>query len=190
MAYTNCKTHLLVLFILIQVFNISTGERQGDPISLDTEYVVEEFNLTWSIASYSQIFDTVIADFSVKNSLTDWRVSLLSKKFIILERRDHGEESANVKSNCTAITRYKTFHNQRIANFNRGSTLYKLQLLVFEEVIGSVRRDIPIEFENDIFKVHCAMKILGPSITKIMRSSDVSISDISISESGALNIDF
>lgn len=116
--------------------NISTeGEQEGPEaeISLDTEYIAEVFNLNWSIANYSQIFDTVIADFSLKNSSTDWRVSLFSKKIIILERRDSGEESVNVKSNCTSITQYNTFHDQRIVKFNRGSTLYKLQLLVLEK---------------------------------------------------------
>lgn len=172
MAYSSCKTNLFVLFLLIQVVNISTEEDPKGEISLDTEYAVENFDFTWSVANYSQIFDTVIADFSLKSSLTDWRISLLNKKFILLERRDSGEESVNVKSNCTSITEYKTFYNKRVVKFNRVSTLYKLQLLVFEEVIGRERRDIPIEFENDILKLHCTIEMLGASITKITRSSD------------------
>lgn len=166
MAYKNFKMYVHVLFILIQIFNISSEKQiPKAKMSLDTDYPVHVFTLNWSIAEYSQINDTVVAEFPIAH-ISMWKVSLFDKKYIILEKRDLGEESVRIKSNCSSIAQYKTFHKQRMEVCNRNSTLYKLQVLALEENTERAQTETPIEFEGDILKVHCTIEVRGPSRTK------------------------
>lgn len=88
--------------------NIKDNTETKTEILLDTQYAIEEFNLTWRVANFSQIFDTVHAEFSPKNNSTKWRIRLVDKRVIYLCRCDIGEP-VNVELKYCLVTRYKTF---------------------------------------------------------------------------------
>lgn len=139
-------------------------------ILLDTKYSIEEFNLTWRIANFSQLFDTVHAEFPLKNNSTIWKLRLLDKRFIYLCRCDKGEP-VNVELKYCLATRYKIFQGETFHKFLGDNSAQILSLDVCEPPYKGGNR-LFIEFENDTLEFFCTMKMVGPALTKIVRSND------------------
>lgn len=187
MIFTSSRKGVYLLFILSQMLNMSVinnEEISREEIRIDTQYAVEEFYLTWRIVNYSEVFQNVHADFFLKNSSTTWKLSLIDKAHIYLERIDNGEP-VNVDIEYSLITRHKTFADKKFQKFEsiHHPILQLLDLEIHpsrdkrvaplqEEDLNIEMQQIPIKFDNDVFKLHCSMKVLGPPITKIVRSSD------------------
>lgn len=187
MIFISSKKYLYVLFILNQMLNIGVTDNEEiskEEIRIDTQYAVEEFYLTWRIVNYSEIFHTVHADFSLKNSSTTWKLSLIDKSHIYLERTDN-KEPVTVDIEYRLITHHKTFADKKFQKFEmiNHSTLKLLDLEMHasrDKRVAPLLDDLenektqkPIKFDNDVFKLHCSLKVLGPPITKIVRSSDL-----------------
>lgn len=186
MSLLNSKKCLCLLLIVNLMLNVSVTSIEEIPkeeIRIDTQYAREEFYMTWRIVNYSKIFDTVHAEFSLKNSSTAWKLSLIDKEHIYLERTDT-REPVTVDIEYRLITHYKTFADKKFQKFD---TFYhpSVKLLDLEMHASRDKRvapildnhqeekqQKPIKFDNDVFKLHCSMKVLGPPLTKIVRSSD------------------
>lgn len=186
MSLLNSKKCLCLLLIVNLMLNVSVTcieEIPKEEIRIDTQYAIEEFYLTWRIVNYSKIYDTVHAEFSLKNSSTAWKLSLIDKEHIYLERTDT-REPVTVDIEYRLITHYKTFADKKFQKFD---AFYhpSVKLLALEMHASRDKRvapildnhqeekqQKPIKFDNDVFKLHCSMKVLGPPLTRIVRSSD------------------
>lgn len=186
MILLNSKKCLCVLLFMNFILNIiatSIEEIAKEEIRIDTQYAREEFYLTWRIINYSTIFDTVQAEFSLKNSSTTWKLNLIDKAHIYLERTDT-KEPVTADIEYRLITHYKTFADKKFQKFD---AFYHPSLKLLDLEMHSSRdkrvapvlenhqnekQQKPIKFDNDVFKLHFSMKILGPPITRIVRSSD------------------
>lgn len=150
--------------------NIIKDNIESKPgILLDTKYAIEEFNLTWRVANFSQIFDTVHAEFSLKNSSTKWKLRLANKRVIYLCRCDNGEP-VNVELKYCLVTRYKTFEGETFHKFLIGNSFQILSMHVYNP--NKDGNSLLIEFEKDTLEFFCTIKIIGPALTKIARSDD------------------
>lgn len=138
-------------------------------ILLDTNYAIEEFNLTWRVANFSQIFDTVHAEFPIKKNSTMWKLRLVDKRCIYLCRCDRGEP-VNVELKYRLVTRYKIFEGETFHKFLSENIVRILDLDIYKPYKGGDR--LLIEFENDTLEFACTMKMVGPALTKIVKSDD------------------
>lgn len=138
-------------------------------VLLDTKYTIEEFNLTWRVANFSQIFDTVHAEFPLKNNSTIWKLRLVDKRFIYLCRCDRGEP-VNVELKYCLVSRYKTFEGETFHKFLAGNSAQILSLDVYKSHKDESR--LLIEFENDTLEFFCTLKMVGPALTKVAWCDD------------------
>lgn len=147
------------------MLNISAIEDKGSikEISLDSQYAQENVRLTWKFANVSRLFGNVYADFSLENSSTKWRLTLTTD-YIYLERIDMGEKvKANISYSLTSKT-ISISGAQDSMMFDKGHGPSRIEILKLKKGY--------LQFENDVFYFNLGMKILGPAITKITRSSD------------------
>lgn len=164
------KKCIFVLLILNQMSDIyaSTNQEYEEEVSIDTKYAVENINLTWRIANYSQIFDTVFTQFSQNHSSTTW-ILFLKNNRILLRRFDTGEP-VFVTIHLNLISSFKSFTKEKQINFHCPRLTHAAcpqeEILNLEET-GWTN---PIVFENDVFVLKMKMKILGPVRSKIVRA--------------------
>lgn len=145
-------------------------------ILIDTREVKDEISLIWRIANFSKNHKQhdLKVQFSSTSNSTTW-VLQLNKTCIYLGRTDNGE-TVYCDHEASLVTVNKTYKNQQSHMYDKAHP--SLKLLVLDHHYEKNERGdrilikAPLEFQDDVFKFRCNMKISGPIINQINQSSD------------------